>query len=429
MASKTVFVNQFTNGILGPDESMLGPVEDGGVIIANTAPGCWGPMLTPAIRGGHEVTRPVQVEGAEPGDSIAIRILSINVTSRCTASGNDTTFADRFLGDPYVAGKCPQCGTLYEETCVEGTGPECVKCAKCGAPAAPFAFTNGYTIAFNDKGTLGVTLNKEAAQKAADDARENMCIPDNSIQNPVVAMAPSDLPGLVARMIPFVGQLGVVPVRNTPDSHNARDLGSFLVDAPHEYGITQEQLDDVTDGHMDINRVRAGAVLIAPVRVPGGGVYVGDMHAMQGDGEIAGHTADVSGVVTMQVSVLKGVTCGGPIILPVYDDLPLLARPLNDEEKHQAMLEAEKWGVALEESAPISFVGSGPTLNDATSNALTRAAEFLDCTVPEVMNRATITGNIQIGRAPGTVTATFLAPTAKLREKGVYDLIRTQYGL
>ena len=50
------------------------PLPFGGIIVANTAPGCWGPMLTPAIRGGHEVTLPVRVEGAEPGDSIAIRI-------------------------------------------------------------------------------------------------------------------------------------------------------------------------------------------------------------------------------------------------------------------------------------------------------------------------------------------------------------------
>ncbi len=175
--------------------------------------------------------------------------------------------------------------------------------------------------------------------------------------------------------------------------------------------------------------MRAGAVLIAPVRVPGGGVYVGDMHAMQGDGEIAGHTADVAGVITMQVSVLKGVTCGGPIILPVHDDLPLLARPLSEDEKRQARQEADAWGVQLEESAPISFVGTGPTLNEATACALARAAEFLGCPAPEVMNRATITGNIQIGRAPGTVTATFLAPVAALREKGVYELIRAQYGL
>ena len=31
------------------------------------------------------------------------------------------------------------------------------------------------------------------------------------------------------------------------------------------------------------------------------GIYFGDMHAMQGDGEIAGHTTDVSGTITVQV--------------------------------------------------------------------------------------------------------------------------------
>jgi hypothetical protein len=86
MACQTVFVDTFTNGVLGPDLPMLGPLRDGGVIVANTAPGCWGPMLTPAIRGGHEVTMPVAVEGAEPGDSVAIRILSINVTSPGTVT-------------------------------------------------------------------------------------------------------------------------------------------------------------------------------------------------------------------------------------------------------------------------------------------------------------------------------------------------------
>ncbi len=63
-ASETVFVNTFTNGVLDPAQPMLGPVRDGGYIVANTAPGCWGPMITPAIRGGHEVTQPVYVEGA-----------------------------------------------------------------------------------------------------------------------------------------------------------------------------------------------------------------------------------------------------------------------------------------------------------------------------------------------------------------------------
>src|SRR5512135_1986452 len=130
---ETVFVDQYTNGILDPNQPMLGPVRDGGHIVANTAPGCWGPMITPEIRGGHEVTRPVAVAGAEVGDAIAIRIQDITVTSLATASGNDKVMSGRFLGDPFVAGRCPQCGTLYPKTVLQGIGPEAVRCANCGA--------------------------------------------------------------------------------------------------------------------------------------------------------------------------------------------------------------------------------------------------------------------------------------------------------
>lgn len=429
MGERTISVNTFTNGILGPSSHMLGPVQDGGYIVANTAPGCWGPMLTPGIRGGHEVAQPVAVEGAQPGDAIAIRIVSIHVTSQGTASGNDRVYADRCLGDPYVAGRCPKCGTLYPPTHLEGTGPDAVRCDKCGAPAAPFAFTNGYTIAFDEKKRVGITLNAQAVKKTSADAYRFEAIPDRSQQNPVAALAPSDIPGLVARVRPFVGQLGTLPVRDTPDSHNARDFGAFLVNAPHEYGITADQLKDVTDGHMDINRVRPGAVLIAPVRLPGGGVYVGDMHAMQGNGEIAGHTCDVSGIVTLQVSVIKGLALEGPLLLPTPEDLPYLAKPLTAEEEAIAQEQARQWDTPLEKSAPIGFVGTGENMNKAIDCALERAAHLLDMTVAEVMNRTTITGELEIGRAPGTVTATFKAPVEKLQQLGLYDLIATQYDL
>ena len=73
-AVETVYVDRFCDGIIGPSAEVLGTVRDGGTIVANTAPGCWGPMITPAIQGGHEVTLPVNVEGAEVGDAIAIRI-------------------------------------------------------------------------------------------------------------------------------------------------------------------------------------------------------------------------------------------------------------------------------------------------------------------------------------------------------------------
>jgi len=100
-----------------------------------------------------------------------------------------------------------------------------------------------------------------------------------------------------------------------PDSHNAGDFGSFLIGAPHEYAVSAEELEARTDGHMDIDAVRAGSVLICPVKVPGGGIYLGDMHALQGDGEIAGHTCDVAGLVECRIEVIKGLTIDGPILL------------------------------------------------------------------------------------------------------------------
>lgn len=431
LAKESIFVNQLTNGILDPNEPMLGPVKDGGMIIANTAPGCWGPMITPALRGGHEVTKPVFVENAEVGDAIAIYIKSVVVTSSVVSSGNEFTVDKNFVGDPFVAGKCPSCGTLYPETVLEGIGKTAVRCAKCNEEIAPFQFTNGYTIAFNEEKTIGVTLTKEMAEKAAEDAKSLMAIPDNSIQNPIVTFAPHDIVGNISRLKPFIGQLGTTPSKAIPDSHNAGDFGSFLVGAPHEYALTGEELaKHKTDGHMDINRVREGAVVICPVKVKGGGVYVGDVHAMQGDGEIAGHTCDVSSVVTLKVKVIKNLNIDGPIILPVEEDLPYLAKPFSLEEKNKAMELANKWEVnKLENLAPISFVGTGINLNEAIDNGLSRAAETLGITVPEVKNRATINGAVEIGRYPGTATVTFLAPIELLEKIDIYDLVKEHYSL
>jgi acetamidase/formamidase len=421
-------VDTFTNGILDPAKPMLGPVQDGGKLVVTTAPGCWGPMITPEIRGGHEVTQPVAVQGAEVGDAIAIWIDRIEVTSRATASGNDRMMAGRFLGDPYVAGQCEGCGTMYPPTHLEGIGETSVRCDNCGADATPFTFTNGYTIAFDEGRSLGVTVQQESAEEIAQDARTFAALPEHSIQNPILAFAPHDLVGLVGRLRPFMGQFGTTPSIALPDSHNAGDFGSFLIGAPHEYAVTSEQLEQRTDGHMDIDAVRAGAVLICPVKVPGGGIYVGDMHALQGDGEIAGHTCDVAGTVECRVEVIKGLAIDGPIILPVAEDLPFLARPLTADEQSRAHELAARWGVTLEESAPISVVGTGPDLNSATDNGLARAAALLGITVPEIMNRATITGAIEIGRSPGVVQITFRAPLAMLAERGLRGLVDRQYG-
>jgi formamidase len=429
-ARRTVLVSELTDGILDPAQPMLGPLAVGGTIVGNTAPGCWGPMITPRIRGGHEVTRPVFVEGAMPGDAVVLRIRDINVTSLATASGHDRWVEGHYLGDPYAAPRCPNCETLYPDTYVQGIGQQAVRCVKCNKPVTPFQIVNGYTVVFDETRQLGVTVPKKTAEKIAHSANQFAALPESSAQHSILTFAPHDLVGLAARLRPFLGQLGTTPGVRMPDSHNAGDFGSALIGAPHEYAITAEQLELRTDGHMDIDAVRPGAILLAPIKVPGGGIYFGDMHALQGDGEIAGHTMDVSGTVTLEVDLLKGRKLDGPVLFPLVEDLPPLARPFSAAEKDRVRRLGAKWGVdKIEESGPISVIGSDSDLNKATQVGLNRAADLLSMSVAEVMNRATITGGIEIGRHPGVVQITFLAPLAALDKAGLLSFVQEQYGL
>ncbi len=429
-AQKIVHVNTFTDGLVGPSLPMIGPVANGGTIIAETAPGCWGPMITPSFQGGHEVTRPVAVIGAAPGDAIAIRIKKVTVTSAVTASGTMSFVEGRYTADPFVARHCPNCDTKSPLTKVEGIGAEAVRCAECGAEVSPFRLTNGYTIVFDDARKTALTVSLSVAKKLAKNAAKLMALPKESCQNPVVSLCPADISGLMTRLRPFIGNIGTTPAIDMPDSHNAGDFGQFLLGAPHKYGITKEQLEGRTDGHLDIDSVRPGAILICPVKVPGGGVYVGDAHAMQGDGEIAGHTTDVSAEVTLQVNVLKGLTIGGPILLPPAQDLPYLARPFTAAEKKAAKNLGKKYGQArMEEAAPIQMVGSGANLNEATDNGVARLSDLFKISKEEVLNRVTISGAVEIGRLPGIVTVTMQVPIAWLNKLKLAKLVKEHYSL
>lgn len=426
---ETLFVNEFTDGVLDPNNAMLGPLRDGGTIIANTSPGCWGPMITPAIRGGHEVTRPVYIEGAEVGDSIVIEINSINVTSSATSSGIHSEMIDRFIGDPLLKVKCPGCGRLHPQTTVKNIGLEAIRCATCDTDTAPFKVINGYTMAFNHKRGVGLTVGKEGARNIAQNAHTYMRLPENSIQNYSVSLAPSDLVGVMSRIRPFIGDIGTMPSKAMPASYNAGDVGLNLVGASHEFSLTTEELDTHrTDGHLHMNRVREGAVLICPVKVPGAGVYVGDLRAMQGDGALAGHSTNVSGIVQLKVSVLKKVRIDSPILLPNVDDLPFLAKPFTKEEKRIARDLADEYGVKqLEEAFPISFIGTGECVSSATEKAVKSATTLLELSPEEVKNRATIAGAVEIGRYQGAVTITAQFPKSILKKARIFKYVKKQY--
>ncbi len=416
--------------LLDPKAPMLGPVTNGGTVIANTSPGCWGPMITPDYPSSHEVTRPVAVEGAEVGDAVALRIRKVNVLSKATVSGVHQAVEGHFLGDPAVAPRCPVCDIINPPTRLEGTGKDCIRCQKCGNPVTPFHLVSGYTMVFNEEKNTAITVSSEACKTIANRAVEFAALPPESNQYPINLWAKADLPGIITRVRPTIGNIGSCPAVRIPSSRNAGDVGACLIGAEHQYRLTAEDFLYRTDGHMDSDEVREGAILIVPVKVPGAGIYIGDVHAMQGDGEIAGHTADVSAQVTLEVEIIKGLKLDGPILLPNKEDLPFLAQPYDATLLSAARKLACQYKTRLEEDVfPLQIIGSGATLDAAVVNGISRMSKLLKMPLNEVKNRATIVGSIMISRLPGMVQVTEMVPRSNLETLGIIRLFEEQYGL
>lgn len=109
---------------------------------------------------------------------------------------------------------------------------------------------------------------------------------------------------------PFLGCLGVAPADG--------EARSTIV--PEFFG-----------GNLDTPEVRVGSTVYLPVNVSGALLYLGDGHAAQGEGEIAGTAAEVAMDVILEVDVIKGHR----ITTPRIEDASYLMavgsyRPLED---------------------------------------------------------------------------------------------------
>jgi acetamidase/formamidase len=432
-ATDHLVVDRYTD-IVGPSNEMLGPVADGGRIEYITVPGCWGPMITPSLRSGHEVTLPVLVEGAAVGDAVALHVETIEQISRATTSGTHEGWDGRFISDPFVAGICPACRDegrhfLYPDTYLDGLGHSAVKCSTCHSEVIPFRMIEGYTMVFDDAKEIGVTVTPEMAEEIGRNGREWVGLTEYSTQHPIVALAKADLVGLMTRCRISAGNLGSIPAVDLPSSHNCGDFGAFLIGAEHEFAVTEEQLELRTDVHMDIDSVREGSIVIVPVKVEGAGIYAGDVHAMIGDGEVAVHTTDIGARVVVRVEVIKGLDLDGPVLLPPREDLPFLAQPFTLEEVERARALAEQHRTALEGPVlPVQVLGSGAFINAAVDNGVHRAARLLQMSEHEIRNRATVSGAVEIGRLPGFVQINLLVPKDRLDRLGILDLVQSLYG-
>src|SRR5262249_41710424 len=65
-------------------------------------------------------------------------------------------------------------------------------------------------------------------------------------------------------------------------------------------------------GNLDFNEIREGATVLLPVYHPGGLLFIGDGHALQGDGEPAGNGIETTLDVEFSVNLRKQANLTGP---------------------------------------------------------------------------------------------------------------------
>lgn len=103
----------------------------------------------------------------------------------------------------------------------------------------------------------------------------------------------ADLPGGLRQPVdPVVGVIGVAP--GGPAIRNSH---------PGDHG-----------GNLDTSDVRAGATVYLPIAVEGALFGLGDIHALQADGEVCGQGIEIAGEVCVKLSLRPGTLASGPVI-------------------------------------------------------------------------------------------------------------------
>jgi acetamidase/formamidase len=144
------------------------------------------------------------------------------------------------------------------------------------------------------------------------------------IENGVITYVRDDGKKLELEADPFIGTIGVAP--------GVEAISSLT---PGRHG-----------GNMDCPDIRPGNKLLLPVTSSGALLKLGDVHAVQGDGEVCGVAVEVDALVTLKFGLKKGWTISWPRI-EAPDEIMTVgsARPLEDAARH-AFREMVEWMVA-----------------------------------------------------------------------------------
>ncbi|MBS0125045.1 acetamidase/formamidase family protein [Thetidibacter halocola] len=123
---------------------------------------------------------------------------------------------------------------------------------------------------------------------------------------------------------PFIGTIGTAP-----------QIEAISSLQPDYYG-----------GNMDVPDVAPGSIIYLPVNTDGGYLYLGDCHAIQGDGELCGVALEIPATVEIHIDLIKGHGNGWPQ-LETEDKMMFIgsARPMEDAARI-AYRELVRWVAA-----------------------------------------------------------------------------------
>lgn len=211
----------------------------------------------PAYGGGHILTGPIYVTGAEPGDTLEVQILDYK--TRVPYGLNNTTptsgvFAETYPG--FRTGDSPLDIAAVPGNAVAGIVPDVRQ------HLYRTGVVDGRAVAFfSDR--INVPLQ------------------------------------------PFAGTIGVAPATGV-------FVGVTPTSPPPALGVQLSTTPGPFGGNLDNRDLTSGSTLYLPVFQKGAQFFVGDPHSVQGDGEVSGTAVEHSLTGTFRFVLHKGKTTPGP---------------------------------------------------------------------------------------------------------------------
>ena len=135
------------------------------------------------------------------------------------------------------------------------------------------------------------------------------------------------MPGVRVPYEAFMGSVGVLPGTSEVDSWLAREnalaaaggialppepTGALPTAVCGPDGSNKDKClrtipPRENGGNMDVQQMQIGTTLLLPCFIDGCGLFVGDVHYAQGDGEVSGTAIEMGGVVTVATEIRKGL--------------------------------------------------------------------------------------------------------------------------